>query len=261
VSGLRFATLGVNGFVGLVTAVAVAYGLGGPSVSWAQDAGAGGNAMQDAGAASPPAPDAGPSVPAPPTLVETKLDIRHFKVIERDSGNINYYEKVLNDPEGPMLRARYRAGVDTAVLGLELPEALRSKAKRVHWRWRVLVFPVHGNECAPGKGDSAASVFVTFKRGLKYYVLKYSWSTDGPKGAVCDKRRGPFFVRDTVILESDGPTNVWIDEEMNPRTEFVRHFGGSEAEVPDFVGLGVMTDGDQTNSPAQADYADFSVSS
>jgi len=252
---VRFATLGVNG---VARVAALAWALGASLASFAQD---GGNPPQDSRASSVQAQNAGASAPASPPLVETKLDIRRFKLIERDSGNINYYEKVLDDPEGPMLRARYRPGVDTAVLGLEIPEALRSKVKRVHWRWRVIIFPVHGNECAPGKGDSAASVFVTFKRGLKYYILKYSWSTDGPKGAVCDKRRNPFLVRDTVILESDGPTNSWIDEAINPRTEFVRHFGGSEADVPDLVGLGVMTDGDQTNSPAQADYADFSVSS
>jgi hypothetical protein len=212
------------------------------------------------GGSSERAQDAG-SEPASASLVETKLDIRQFKVIERESGNISYYEKVLDDPEGPMLRARYRPPLETVTLGLEIPEALRSKAKRVHWRWRVIVFPVGGNECANGKGDSAASVFVTFKRGLKYYILKYSWSTEAPKGAVCDKRRNPFMARDTVILESNGPTHVWIDENIDVRAEFVRHFGGSEADVPDLVGLGLMTDGDQTNSPSQADYADFSVSS
>ncbi len=205
--------------------------------------------------------DAGSAAPASPPLVETKLDIRQFKVIERESGSISYYERVFDDPEGPMLRARYRPPLETVTLGLEMPEALRSKAKRVHWRWRVMVFPVGGNECANGKGDSAGSVFVTFKRGLKYYILKYSWSTEAPKGAVCDRRRGPFLARDTVILESDGPTQVWIDEDLDVRAEFVRHFGGSEAEVPDLVGLGLMTDGDQTNSPSQTDYAGFSVSS
>ncbi len=207
------------------------------------------------------AQDAGPIAAALPSLVETKLDIQQFQVVERDSGPINYYQKVIDDPEGPMLRARYRFPLETVVLGLEIPGALRSKVKRVHWRWRVLAFPTHGNECEKGKGDSAAAVLVTFKRGLRLYILKYIWSTEAPKGAVCDKRRNPFLVRNTIVLESGGPTNVWIDEEIDPRAAFVSHFGGTGSDVPDLVGLGVFTDGDQTQSPSQSDYAQFSVSS
>jgi hypothetical protein len=37
----------------------------------------------------------------------------------------------------------------------------------------------------------------------------------------------------------------------------VRYFGGRLEDVPDFVGLGVLTDGDATNSASEADYADF----
>ena len=43
------------------------------------------------------------------------------------------------------------------------------------------------------------------------------------------------------------------------KQEFRRHFGDGDpnAEVPDFVGVGIMTDGDQTKSESSADYADF----
>lgn len=189
------------------------------------------------------------------------LDIRKFRVVERDSGPVNYYQTVMDDPSGPMLRARYRFPLETVTLGVEIPDALRSKVKRVHWRWRVHAFPAGGNECQVGKADSAANVFITFKRGLKYYILKYSWSTVGRKGAVCDKKRGLFLVRDTIILESDGPLNFWANEEIDPKAEFVKHFGGSLEDVPDMVGIGILTDGDQTESSSEADYAEFSVSS
>jgi hypothetical protein len=189
----------------------------------------------------------------------TTLDVHGFRVIERESGNIKYYYGV-EQPDGAILHARYRPQLDSVTMGMEMPEALRSKAKRLSWRWRVQAFPVHGNDCKNGFGDSAA-VFVTFKRGLKYYVLKYIWSTEAPKGTVCDPRRSMFYARDTVVLESGGASNEWVTEELDPRAEFLKHFDpkGSLSDVPDLVGIGVMTDGDQTHSLAEADYGHFVV--
>jgi len=195
-------------------------------------------------------------------LVQTKLDVHGFRVIERESGRVNYYT-VIEQTEGAILHARYRPRLDSVILGMEMPESLRSKVKRLRWRWRVGVFPEHGNDCQKGTGDSAASVFVTFKRGLKYYTLKYAWSSEGVKGTVCDERRSMFYERDTILLESGGPTNVWVEESIDPRADFLRHFEptASLSDVPDLVWIGVMTDGDQTNSLADADYGFFVVSS
>jgi hypothetical protein len=41
--------------------------------------------------------------------------------------------------------------------------------------------PRGGNECRGGFADSAASVYVSFKRGLRWYTLKYIWSPDTPR--------------------------------------------------------------------------------
>jgi hypothetical protein len=43
------------------------------------------------------------------------------------------------------------------------------------------------------------------------------------------------------------------------KSEFQHHFanGDPNADVPDLVGIGLMTDGDQTHSDSAADYADF----
>jgi hypothetical protein len=187
-----------------------------------------------------------------------KLDVHRFQVLERDSGPVSYYYRIKEDGED-WIRARYRPPLETVTLGMEMPESLRQHVKKLRWRWRVRAFPKHGNECQDGHGDSAANVFVTFKRGLRYYLLKYSWSTEGLKGVVCDQRRNPLMVRDTIILESGGALNTWKDEEIDTRGEFVRHFGGTREDVPELVGIGLMTDGDQTNSPSEADYGGFSV--
>ena len=188
-------------------------------------------------------------------LQEVKIDVHAFKVVESYSGPVTYY-KIVEDPDASFIRAVYRPPLETVTLAVEVPEALRQSTKLVRWRWRAQVFPKKGNECEPGYGDSAAVVYVSWKRGLKWYSLKYVWSTEAKKGAVCDQKRNLFVVQDTVVLESDGPSNVWKDESIDPSAEFRAHF---EGDVPDFVGVGIMSDGDQTRSISAADYGGFTL--
>ncbi|HYV67098.1 MAG TPA: DUF3047 domain-containing protein [Myxococcales bacterium] len=186
-------------------------------------------------------------------LVETKLDVHSFKVVESYSGPVSYY-RLIDDPDGALIRAVYRPPLETVTLAAEVPDHLRQRTKLVRWKWRAQVLPKQGDECAAGFGDSAASVYVSWKRGLKWYSIKYVWSSVGKKGQVCDQKRNLFVVQDTVILESGGPTGAWKEEQVDPTAEFHAHF---EGDVPDFLGIGLMSDGDQTNSISAADYKDF----
>jgi len=149
--------------------------------------------------------------PRPPP-VETKLDVHSFKVVESYSGPVSYY-RLIEDPEGAFIRAVYRPPLETVTLAVEVPDSLRQRTKTVRWKWRAQVLPKKGNECIPGFGDSAAVVYISWKRGLKWYSIKYVWSTEALKGAVCDQKRNLFVVQDTVVLESGGPTNVWKEEQ------------------------------------------------
>ena len=146
-------------------------------------------------------------------------------------------------------------------LGAEVPEQLRQHTRRVHWKWRALVLPKGGNECKQDLGDSAAVVYVSWKRGLKWYSLKYVWSSAATKGQICDQKRNLFVVQDTVVLESGGPVGAWKNESIDPSAEFRAHFenGNPSADVPDLVGLGIMSDGDQTLSISSADYTAFTL--
>ena len=76
-----------------------------------------------------------------------------------------------------------------------------------------------------------------------------------PNGSYLQDGYGPT----TIILESGGPLGAWRTEQIDLKQEFRRHFsdGDTNAEVPDFVGVGIMTDGDQTKSESSADYASF----
>jgi hypothetical protein len=189
------------------------------------------------------------------------LDVRSFRVITRESGPVDYYKVVL-DPALPYIRASYRPPFETTVLGAPIPDADRSLARKLRWAWRALRLPRGGDECAKGKEDSAAVIYVTWRRAMRWYTLKYVWSAVGKKGQTCDGRRSPFVAQDTVVLESGGPLESWVTEEIDLASEFRKHFedGNADADVPDLLGVGLMTDGDQTQSESSADYAGFYLS-
>lgn len=189
---------------------------------------------------------------------EVAVDAKQWQVVKRDSGPVNYYSVVTEDGQS-FLRARYAPGMKTAVVGFQIPEGDRRRIKSVRWKWRAQVLPNGGDECAAGRGDSAAVVYLTWKRGLRYYTLKYVWSAVGQVGRICDSKRNPFVAQDTIILQSGGPVGTWLSEEIDLASAFRRHFegGNPNAEVPNFVGIGLMSDGDQTRSASAADYGSF----
>jgi hypothetical protein len=104
-------------------------------------------------------------------------------------------------------------------------------------------------------------VSLVFKRGMRWYVLKYVWSGNSPLGAVCERKRSLLLTRDTIILERGPARETWLREVVDVRRAFIDHFadGDPAAAVPDFVGIGVMSDGDQTHSESGADWAGFEV--
>lgn len=201
-----------------------------------------------------------PAKPPEAALAEIKLDVHQFRVAESYSGAVSYY-RIVEDPSEPFLRAVYRPPLETVTLGFEVPEQLRTTTKRLRWKWRAMVLPKGGDECKSGFTDSAAVVYVMWKRGFKWYALKYVWSTVGKKGQTCDQKRNLFVVQDTIIRQTGGPTGVWMTEEIDPAAEFRAHFenGDANAEVPAFVGIGIMSDGDQTKSVSAADYTGFVI--
>jgi hypothetical protein len=192
---------------------------------------------------------------------ELAIGAHEWRVVARESGPDDYYAIVHADASAPawFVHSHYRPPEATTVLGYQVPDADRSKVRTVRWKWRAEALPRGGDECAAGKQDSAAVVYLTFKRGLHWYTLKYVWSAVGPKGATCDRKGGLFSTQDTVILESGGPLDVWREEQIDLAAEFRAHFeqGRAGADVPAFVGIGLMSDGDQTKSDSSADFADF----
>ncbi len=213
-----------------------------------------GLALLQAAAPAPSAP------PPPPFLSEEKLAVSGFRVVERDSGPVNYYQ-LAGPSDGRYLHADYRPPLETVTLGLEIPDPLRQRARKLRWSWRALQLPNGGNDCVPGRGDSAAAVYVVWKSGLKYYAVKFAWAGAGRRGRICQQSRNLFTAQDAVIQESGGPLGRWVTEEVDLQQVFRSHFRGGDprAEIPDLVGLGILTDGDQTRSESAADYTGFTL--
>jgi hypothetical protein len=134
--------------------------------------------------------------------------------------------------------------------------------KKLEWSWRAIKLPEQADECNSKKGDSPAVVYVTWRRTLRWYSLKFVWSASRPRGTICDRRRNAFVAQDTVVLESGGPLGVWKRESIDLSKLFRDHFedGDKDADIPGLIGLGVMTDGDQTKTESTGDYADFVLS-
>ena len=200
----------------------------------------------------------GGTAAAPAAAHRVVVPLGSFNVFKEDSGPVNYYS-VASEDGAPLLRGMYRPGLGNVVLMARVPEQARHSVASVSWRWRAHAFPRDANDCGPGASDSAASVFIAYKAGLKLMVIKYVWSTVGTVGQSCQSARGWFFDRDTVLVQVGGPPDVWSSYSVDPRREFVKHYGGKLEDVPDFVAIGLMTDGDNSRSPAEADYADFLV--
>jgi len=198
----------------------------------------------------------GGTVPAP--AHRTTIPPGAFTVFKQDSGPVNYYS-VGEDGGTPTLRAVYRPGLGNVVLMARVSDDARQAVRSVSWRWRAHAFPKDANDCGPGASDSVASVFIAYKAGLKLMVIKYAWATVGTVGTSCQSNRGWFFDRDTTLVQVGGPLDVWTEYSVDPRAEFVKHYGGKLEDVPDFVAIGLMTDGDNSQSPAEADYSDFVV--
>lgn len=198
---------------------------------------------------------------APPSnsLRAFPIDVHSFKVLERDSGPRNYYRTMSEATEQDFIRGVYNPSLKTVTLFAPVPDELHHGVRSIRFRWRALVLPRGGNECKPGRGDGAANVYVTWKRGMRWYSVKLVWSTEAPAGATCNSTRNAFVASDSFVVRSGGPTGVWQDVEVDPDTLFRAHFEGGrpDAEVPELQGIGILTDGDQTHTVSAADYAGF----
>jgi len=124
---------------------------------------------------------------------------------------------------------------------------------RLRWRWRVHSLPRGGNERMADTYDSAASVRLVFHGGVIPKVLTYVWSSTLPAGA---ETASPNTDKVQIVVLESGSAKAgqWVWEEVDAYADYKRLYGGEPRPVRF---LAVLTDSDNTLSPAKADYDDF----
>ncbi len=180
-----------------------------------------------------------------------------WRVLTFFSGRNNYYSTV-DDGGTTIIRARYNPPEKTAILSYRL--AKPDHFAKLEWRWRVHHFPIGADEKVEGRSDNAAGVYLTFAGTFHRYAVKYVWSQVYPPGTNWrSPDSGAFETMQIVVLEGPPPAiGVWRQERVDVRSEFHRYFGGDPAdEPPPVVGVGLLSDGDGTRQPVEADYAGF----
>ncbi len=64
------------------------------------------------------------------------IDAHAWRVVARESGPVNYY-RVTTESCTAFVRSRYLPPLKTTVLGWQVPDADRAKARRLKWSWRA----------------------------------------------------------------------------------------------------------------------------
>ena len=144
---------------------------------------------------------------------------------------------------------------ESVILGKEIKWDLK-KYPYISFRWRVHKIPAGGDERYNRSVDSAAGIYVTYKKklGLIPESVKYVWSTTLPVGSAM-KRSGigrPWMV---VVNSGEDDLGEWRTYVFNAYEAYKKTFGGKPPDKP--VGIGLLSDANSTHSQAYADYDDI----
>jgi DUF3047 family protein len=123
------------------------------------------------------------------------------------------------------------------------------------WSWRPREFPRGADERESPTNDSALAVYMLVPhsriRGPK--AVKYIWSEKVPVDTNLRSNLGLTQVR--VLRSGTAGKGEWTEERVNVRDDYKKFF--READTPKPAGIAVLTDGDDTQSSAAGDYANF----
>lgn len=125
----------------------------------------------------------------------------------------------------------------------------------LRWTWRIRKFPEGAKINDSKLSDAAAQVYLLCVLGRRNFVLKYFWTTSDPVGEL--KRQSNIFFGKLFgeVVRSGPPANVWKTETHDVLSDFRREFERDPTEP--VKGIAVLSDGDETNTDAEADFKDF----
>jgi hypothetical protein len=143
---------------------------------------------------------------------------------------------------------------------------------RLHFSWKVPALIVDADLALREKADAPVRIVLAFEgdrsrfsardaalselvraltgEEMPYATLMYVWCNQRPAGTVI---RGPRTdrIRKLVVESGAGRLDQWLDYERDIRADYERAFGEPPGAL---IGIGVMTDSDNTQSQAKAWY-------
>ena len=128
----------------------------------------------------------------------------------------------------------------------------------VSWRWRIRAVPEGADARYEDSADSAAGVYLTYRRrfGLVPEAVKFVWSGHLRAGAAF--RRPGIGMPWTIVAGSGAADHRrWRRVVYDVSDVYRETFGGKPGGRP--LGIGVLSDANNTGSYAAADYDDFVV--
>lgn len=157
---------------------------------------------------------------------------------------------LVNDDSGLCLHAVSNHG--NMSIGKKLSVAVEDY-QTASWRWKVVRFPDGGREDIKKKNDSPAGIYIMLKDGFFFKSLKYVWSDTLPAGTMVPSKYNSN-VKIIVLESGTAHQGQWVPEKVNLKEDIARYIGKNLTQI---IGVGILTDADNTSSLAEAYYADF----
>jgi hypothetical protein len=125
----------------------------------------------------------------------------------------------------------------------------------LQWRWRAVHFPTGSDERENGRNDSVLGLYVIFGQVPFIKTIKYVWSDRLPVGA-CFPSPHSSTTRIMVVRSGRSQQGAWVTESRDVLADYIQIYGEGDKN-PVALGIGLLTDSDDTRSRAVGDYAEF----
>lgn len=169
-----------------------------------------------------------------------------------EDGKIDH--RLVTEDNHRFLRSSYIPGTEAKYLYREV-DWDSEKYPFLRWKWRVRKFPKGAKILNPKISDAGAQIYVLWRYFPRYFVLKYFWAADEPADSTFKDGNALMGYLFGTILRSGPPMNEWQTETRNVAEDFQKAF---KQKPPGKVrAIAVLSDGDETNTPSEADYTDF----
>jgi len=233
-------------------------------------------ALLVAGCASTPIPGAENAVADSPWALRSQL---------RHAGSTDWKHQAFPGKKVTQFRYARKDGRDAMAVQAESSASMLRRAVRiapqdlgnVRFSWKVPALMEQADLALRDKADSSVRVVLAFEgdrsrltpreaavaelaravtgEEMPYATLMYVWCNKRPAGAMIRSARSDR-IRKIVVQSGSGGLNRWLDYERDIRADYERAFGEKPGAL---IGIGIMTDSDNTRSLAQAWYGPITL--